>query len=151
MGRLTNLALIAALVYALYECDCRMRKKSNSSHDILKVTPPVVVFPEEPDVERFAPHGYTDPELLAINQKQMKPIIPEAKLQPSDDQVLDKHLLDVNDYRFDHCGEVQNRDPVTEGKQYELPLGLMCRQQYRRAINVKRDPNFLERGFKGCA
>ena len=138
MSRFLKASLLALLVTALIWCNC----KGLPSLPDLKVVGSTVVYPP---VDSFEHHEYVDPELASISQQQMKPTL----TRPTN-ELSDTTDITVNDHRFDQCGEILVRDPVTEGSQFEQPLGLMCRHQYRRAILVPPMPNFTERGFKQC-
>lgn len=127
------------LITILYTCSCSVYKKQQNMN-ILPITK----------------SEYKDPELVELNENvsHMKPIITTPEIQLSTEELKKKYSKTPNDYRFNICGETKVQDPRLENKNYDKPLGLMCRKSYRKNISepIINNQNKLVyvRGHKEC-
>lgn len=133
-----NIALIVATIAFLYTCTCRLHKTQTNG------IAPV-----------HAPSKYTDMDLVDTNKlnTHMKAKVKDPKPEPTYEEIKTKHSVTPSDYRFNICGESKVQDQRIENKNYNLPLGLMCRESYRKNISepILTNPHAaLVRGHKGC-
>lgn len=140
---LLAIVLIFITLNILYTCSCKVYQMQKTKQYMNKLP--------------ITQSKYKDLELVKLNKdiKHMKPKIinPEQELTPEE---IKKLYLEIpNDYRFNICGETLKRDPRLENNNYDKPLGLMCRNGYRKNISEPiidsfDSENVLVRGHKQC-
>ena len=136
-----NIVLLITIFLILYTCSCRMQKKTQRI---------------APLMAKDSEHQYPDPDLVATNELNvhMKPSIKDQSLGLTDSQTKAQQLVSVKDYRFVRCGETLQPDPRTEHKNFDKPLSLMKRINYRQQIKEPALRSLEDiprtRGHKSC-
>lgn len=131
--------ILLIILCSLYKCFCIFKNIQNPKNIMLTTN-----------------SKYSDKELVLLNKEQlhMKATIINPKGNLTDKQIIKKNSITPNDYRFNICGETLTQDPRIENKNYDKPLGLMCRNNYRENIISPFEDSYTKitqvRGHKEC-